>query len=353
MDRQIVRARAPLRISFAGGGTEISPYVEEYGGLVLNATLGMHALVTIENSDDENIHFCAKDTGTSLSFASCAELPTNNELKLHCAVYNHMVQTYAGSKPLPIRVTTFCDAPPGSGLGSSSTLTVAMLGAFDRYLRLHLDQYQIAGLAFDIERIKLGLKGGRQDQYAASFGGFNLIEFNSNGSVLVNSLRIAPKNIQELESSLILYFTGRSRESADIIAAQARNLTAGKSETIESLHMIKELVSEMRHSLVSGNIPRLGDLLHQSWVMKKKTASNVSNQTIDDLYDAARNAGAIGGKITGAGGGGFMMLVADPTLRPDVISVLKSHGGYILPTSFVQDGVNAWALSRNNSMLQA
>lgn len=345
-DDVVVRSRAPLRLSFAGGGTEISPYVDQYGGLVLNATLGLHALATIEKSQDGRVHFHAKDMNASVSFDPAAVLPTDNQLQLHCAVYNRIIKDFGDGKPLPITVTTHCDAPPGSGLGSSSTLTVAMIGAYDRYLHINLDEYAIARLAFEIERISLGLQGGHQDQYAASFGGFNLIEFLSNGEVVVNSLKIAPRIIRELESSLVLYFTGRSRLSGDIIASQAKNLAGASDEAVQSMHRIKEMVGEMRQCLVCGDIPRLGRLLHRSWEAKKRTANSVSNERIDQLYEAALDAGAFGGKITGAGGGGFMMLLVDPVRRLDVINSLSGDGGFILPAAFVQEGVQSWCASR-------
>ncbi|MBP2294251.1 GHMP family kinase ATP-binding protein [Azospirillum rugosum] len=345
----VIRSRAPLRLGFAGGGTEISPYVDRFGGVVLNATLGLHALTSIQPSPDGRIHFHAKDMEQSMSFDLADELPTDNALQLHCAVYNRMIQSFGDGRALPITVTTHCDAPPGSGLGSSSTLTVAMISAYDRLLRASLDEYSIARVAFEIERISLGLQGGHQDQYAASFGGFNLIEFLPDGEVVVNSLKIAPRIIRELESSLVLYYTGRSRSSGDIIANQAKNLAEPSSEAVESMHRIKEMVGDMRQCLVAGDIARLGRLLHQSWEAKKRTASSVSNSHIDDLYEAVLKAGAIGGKISGAGGGGFMMLVVDPVRRLDVIRSLSRDGGFVLPTSFVQEGVQSWHVPQTDT----
>jgi D-glycero-alpha-D-manno-heptose-7-phosphate kinase len=237
------------------------------------------------------------------------------------------------------------DVPSGSGLGTSSTLVVAMIAAFAEWLQFPLGEYDIAQLAYIIEREDLKMEGGRQDQYAAAFGGFNFMEFTTQGNTIVNPLNLRTKFRNELAFSLILYFTETSRESAHIIQRQQANIHKKESESIEATHYLKQKAFDMKEVLLRGDFSTFGKLLHESWLQKKRMAQGISTAQIDLIYHAAINAGALGGKISGAGGGGFMMFYAESTQRYDVVRALKEFGGTVLPYQFTQTGVEQWRVN--------
>jgi D-glycero-alpha-D-manno-heptose-7-phosphate kinase len=341
----LVRARAPLRLSFGGGGTELSPYLDNFGGQVLNSTINLHAYATLSPSPDGKVHFIAADKNESVSFDPVPVLKHTDSLPLHCGVYNRIVRDYNNNKPLPVTLTTYCEAPIGSGLGSSSTLTVAMIKAFDEYLSLALGEYDLAHFAYMIERVDLGLSGGLQDQYSAAFGGFNFIEFHALDHVIVNPLRVRKWVVAELEASLILYYTGTSRKSAELIEAQTKKLDSSSQDHIERLHRIKALATEMKTHLLKGDVENFGRTLDHSWTEKRQISSSISNSTIDRIYQRAKDNGVVGGKITGAGGGGFMMLLCDPARRMDVLRVLGAEEGKIFSCGFLDHGAESWRMS--------
>ena len=340
----IVRARAPLRLSFGGGGTELSPYLDMFGGHVLNSTINLHAYATLAPSPDGKVHFIAADKGETVICDALDQLSIEQGLPLHCGVYNRIVREYNGGKPIPLTLTTMCEAPIGSGLGSSSTLTVAMLKAYDEYLGLALGEYDLAHLAYQTERLDLGLSGGMQDQYSAAFGGFNFIEFHSLEHVIVNPLRVRHWIVSELESSLVLYYTGTSRQSAELIMEQTREINAASTERVERLHRIKALAVDMKTMLLKGDLNGFGKTLDRSWMEKRQMSANISNSEIDRIYERAKDNGAIGGKITGAGGGGFMMLLCDPARRMDVLRVLGAEDGKIFSCGFLDHGAHSWRI---------
>lgn len=337
----IFRSKAPLRLGLAGGGTDVSPYSDMYGGYVLNATIDMYAYCTIEITNDNKISFYAADRNESFECMSSNYIPLDGLLDLHKGVYNRIVKEFT-KRPLSFRLTTYSDAPAGSGLGSSSTMVVAILKAFTEWLNLPLGEYDISHLAFEIERKDIGLNGGKQDQYAATFGGFNFMEFYENDRVIVNPLRIKNWIINELESSLVLYFTGVSRESAKIIDEQSSNTVNKIQTSLEAMHQLKKDAVNMKEALLRGGIRSFGELLGHSWEAKKKMATAVSNDSINNIYSKAINAGAIGGKVSGAGGGGFMMFIVDPIKRLDVINTLKKENGRIQDVHFVNKGTQGW-----------
>jgi len=331
-------------LSFAGGGTELSPYVDRFGGQVLNSTISLYAYATVQPSADGRVHFMADDHGGSVDCDAVSRLPIEPDLPLHRGVYNRMVRDFHDGLPLPVTVSTFCDAPVGSGLGSSSTLTVAMLKAYAAYLGLGLGEYDLARLAFEVERVDLGLNGGRQDQYAATFGGFNFMEFLPGDRVVINPLRVRDWIRSELEASLVLYYTGTSRESARIIQEQTQRLQAADADTLRRFDAMKLHAALLKEFLLKGDLYAFAQVLGKSWAEKLGTASSVSNDHINSAYACAIAAGAVGGKISGAGGGGFMMLVCDPTRKISVVNELKRHGGTVMNCRFVDEGAQAWSL---------
>ena len=340
----IIRARAPLRLGLAGGGTDVSPYCDLYDGIVLNATIDRYAYASIKILNGQETVFIASD----LILKDCIKLNSaeviDKRLKLHHDVYEYMMQTHNAGSYIPVELTTFCDAPIGSGLGSSSTLVVAMIKVFVELLNLTLDDYEIANLAFKIERIDCGLEGGRQDQFSAAYGGFNFMEFYANNKTIVNSLRIKPWIISELEASLILFFSGISRESAKIISAHSQKIENQDIDALNAMHGLKKEAISMKESLLQGDFRGIVNSMQLGWENKKRSAALVSNAYIDEIYQSALNAGALAGKISGAGGGGFMLFFINPARRLDVIRALNYFDGQVSNCHFTKQGVQSWRI---------
>jgi D-glycero-alpha-D-manno-heptose-7-phosphate kinase len=341
----IVRARAPLRLGLAGGGTDVSPYCDRYGGLTLNATIDKYAYTVVEpRPEGSAVRLVAADSRDAWEGEANAPLALDGRLDLHKGVYNRIVRDFNAGRPLPLVMTTHTDAPPGSGLGSSSTLVVSMIKAFVEWLNLPLGEYEIARLAYEIERIDVGLSGGRQDQYAATFGGFNFMEFHPGERVVVNPLRVKNWIISELEASLLLYFGGVSRDSAKIIDEQADNVKRNEAEAIDAMHALKAEAIAMKEALLKGDFDGLVESLNAGWEAKKKMASSISNPRIEEAYALARKAGMRAGKVSGAGGGGFMMLLVDPVRRMDVMRAMRDTQGQIFTCHFTKYGTQGWKI---------
>ena len=271
----IYRSRAPLRIGLAGGGTDVSPYSDLYGGAILNATISLFAHANIEPIDEKKIIVQALDRHEEQHYDWANELPINGELDLLKGVYNRIQKDYG--VPLPgFKLSTFVDAPAGSGLGTSSTLVVAIIGAFAEMLKLPLGEYDIAHYAFDIERKDLDLAGGKQDQYAATFGGVNFMEFYEGDKVIVNPLRINQQYLNELENNLVLYFTATSRESATIIKEQMKNVNQKNDKSIEAMHQLKEQARMMKEAMLKGRLHEIGEILDFGFQQKRKMAEGIS-----------------------------------------------------------------------------
>lgn len=335
----LYRSKAPLRLGLAGGGTDVSPYCDLYGGAILNATISLYARAHLEILDLPVIELVAADRGEREEYPLQTQLPLNGKLDLLKGVYNRVQR----DAPFPLqgfRLTTHVDAPAGSGLGTSSTLVVAIIGVFAEMLRLPMGEYDIARYAYDIERIDLGLAGGRQDQYAATFGGVNYMEFYDHNKVIVNPLRIKPQYLDELENNLVLYYTDTTRASADIITEQQRNVTERKSASVEAMHQLKEQSRMMKEALLQGRLNEIGEILDFGFRQKRLMAANISNDRIEKIYEAALAAGALGGKISGAGGGGFMMFYCPGTTRYAVSSALTAFGGEVRPFAFSPGGLS-------------
>ncbi|MEO6819523.1 MAG: dehydrogenase [Ginsengibacter sp.] len=337
----IYRSKAPLRIGLAGGGTDVSPFSNQFGGAILNATVSLFAYANIELLDEKNIVVQALDRNEIQTFSWANELPINGTLDLLKGVYNRLQKDYKIPET-GFRLSTFVDAPAGSGLGTSSTLVVAILGAFVEWLKLPLGDYDIAHYAYQIEREDLNLTGGKQDQYAATFGGVNFMEFYDGDKVIVNPLRIRTHYLHELENNLVLYFTATSRESASIIDEQVKNVNNKNEKSIEAMHQLKEQARMMKEALLLGKLDQFGEILDFGFQQKRLMANNISNSRIEEIYNAAKDAGATGGKISGAGGGGFMIFYCPKNTRYAVIAALKRFGGEVKNYTFTKYGLTTW-----------
>ena len=337
----IYRSKAPLRIGLAGGGTDVSPYSDQFGGAILNATVSLFAYANIELLEENKIIVEALDRNEHQEFEWSSQLPIDGTLDLLKGVYNRINKDYK----LPVkgfRLSTFVDAPAGSGLGTSSTLVVAIIGAFVEWLKLPLGDYDIAHYAYQIERNDLKLTGGKQDQYAAMFGGVNFMEFYEEDKVIVNPLRIKSEYLHELENNLVLYFTATSRESASIIDEQVKNVNNKNEKSIEAMHQLKEQARMMKEALLKGKLNEFGEILDFGFQQKRRMAHNISNGRIEEIYEAAKKAGATGGKISGAGGGGFMIFYCPGNSHHAVVDKLKKFGGEIKNYTFTKYGLTTW-----------
>jgi D-glycero-alpha-D-manno-heptose-7-phosphate kinase len=339
----IYRSKAPLRIGLAGGGTDVSPYSDLYGGAILNATVSLYAYANIEPADHDEVQFEAVDFRSSQVIRRGSPVELNGVLDLHKGVYDRIRRQFQDI-PTGFRLSTFVDAPAGSGLGTSSTLVVAMVGAFAEMLKLPLGEYDIAQLAYEIERKDLKMAGGRQDQYAATFGGVNYMEFYDEEKVIVNPLRVKQQYLFELENNLVLYYTATSRESARIIEKQSRNVTDKKDAPIEAMHQLKQQSQRMKEALLRGRLNEIGEILDFGFEQKRRMAEGISNPRVEEIYQAAKAAGATGGKISGAGGGGFMIFYCPGNTKYKVIEKLNAFGGHCQSYQFVDHGLTTWTI---------
>jgi len=334
----IFRAKAPLRISFGGGGTDVSPYPEERGGAVLNVTIDKYAYCSLATRADDSVNV------VSLDYNLVARYPLNDKLEYD----GKLDLVKAATKVMGIKngVDLFLhsDVPPGSGLGSSSTMTVALVGAIKHWLRLPLSDYDIANLAYRIEREEAGIKGGKQDQYAASFGGFNFIEFLGEKTI-VNPLRVKREIINELEYRLMLCYTGKTRLSAGIVADHITGYVQKRKEVVRALDETKALAVAIKNALLLGQIDEFGSLLDQAWQNKKRFSSKVTDPDIDELYKVAKQNGTIGGKLLGAGGGGYFLLLCEFDKRHILAQKLEEHGGKVINFAFEFNGLQTWEVS--------
>ncbi len=333
-----VRSKAPLRLGLAGGGTDVSPYCDNHGGAVLNVTIDMFARCMITDGVSD-LEFISEDYDINLK-CDLGLQKLDGELLLHKAVYNKIFSRYLDSNYIPLKIVTNCDAPPGSGLGSSSTIVVSMIKAYAEFFNLVINEYELAELAFEIERIDCGLHGGYQDQYSAAFGGVNFIEFHVNRKCIVHRLRIKDSTLNELEESIVLFFTGISRSSEKIIDHQR---SAIKNEhRLSALHDVKKYAEVIKESLLTGDLENFYIQQNKSWNAKKATSKYISNDYIEKINKNLINIGVKGLKISGAGGGGFMMIFIDPSIRKNVNNLLKQYDGEVFSFHFTSKGAQAW-----------
>ena len=335
----LVRSRAPLRLSFCGGGTDVSPYPEEKGGVVLSTTIDKYAYASLEPRRDAKFAIHSSDYDFVAKYPHARKIALDGNLDLVKGV----VRAFHPKKGADLYV--HADAPPGSGLGSSSTMAVAVVAALKAWLGRKLSSYDMAELAYRIERVDLGIAGGRQDQYAATFGGFNFIEFHKDSTV-VNPLRIAPDTLHELEYRMVLAYLRQTRSSANIIKRQRASYEAGKREVVRALDSLKALTYEMKRLLLLGKIDAFGESLHEAWLAKKHLDEGITTDPVDALYEGARRAGAIGGKMPGAGGGGYFVFLCRAHARAKVAQALERAGAQVVPFAFTQDGVTTWGAER-------
>lgn len=338
----VFRSKAPLRISLAGGGTDVSPYPEERGGAVLNCTIDKFAYTTlkVDESGPPSAAVHSLDYNLSVNYARPEDLTYNGELDLVKAALR-VLRAFSGNGAGAYELFLHSDAPPGTGLGTSSTMCVSLVGAFQRYLRQTWTPYEVAELAYRIERQELGFKGGRQDQYAAAFGGFNFIEFFRDRTI-VNPLRIPADVLNELAYRLLLTYTGSGHYSNDIIERQQRSFVERSGTTSEAMDATKQLAIDMKNELLRGNIDTMGALLDRGWQVKKQFTEGISNPHIDGLYDRARAAGALGGKLVGAGGGGYLLFLCDQDRKNNVAKAVEGAGGRVVEMTLEMAGVQSW-----------
>ena len=335
---KMVRARTPLRLSFGGGGTDVSPYSDTRGGCVLNATISRYVYATLVPKSERSIGFRSFDYGTVVYWTQEEHFKFDGQMDLVKGVLKRFELDKFRADGFDLFV--HADAPPGSGLGSSSTFTVALIGLFRELLGLSITSEGMAGLAYDIERNEIGIKGGRQDQYAAAYGGFNFMEFHGDETV-VTPLRLSEYLINELEYNLILCFTG-SRESQPIIESQMESAKNEEADAMAAMDQVKAIAYEMKKALLAYDLDRFGDLLNEGWLQKKKMAKGITTPRIDELYSEARKAGAIGGKITGAGGGGHLLLYCPFNKRHIVRERLTELGTSVTDFRFDPVGMQTW-----------
>ncbi|NDV79331.1 dehydrogenase [Dysgonomonas sp. 511] len=340
----IVRSKAPFRLGLAGGGTDVSPYSDLYGGCILNATISLYAYANIEPRNDDKIVFRIPQTGEEYIFDASIELPiTGDKADLMKGIYNRVVRDFA-QQPLSFTLTCALEVPFGSGLGTSSTLAIAILGAYTEWLKLPLGEYDLAYLAYLIERIDLGQAGGKQDQYAAAFGGFNFMEFYADDKVIVNPLRVRNETINELSNNMLLYYTNSSRNSGDIIVNQQKNVKEQKAKSLEAMHQIKKQAYEIKEAILKNDLDEIGYILHRGWEYKRNMADGISTPFFEEIYDTAIKAGATGGKISGAGGGGYVFFYCPGNTRFAVGKALDKLGGKVQSYSFTKKGLETWRI---------
>ena len=340
----IIRSKAPLRISLGGGGTDVYPYTENFGGAIISTTIDRYANVTIKENKENLLRVISQDYNLLEIFDSISDLRNNGKLDLVRASFR-----FLNLNRTNIDTILHVDAPPVSGLGSSSALTVALVGAIKNLQNKTLEPYDISHTAYVIEREEAKIKGGMQDQYASAFGGFNFIEFKKN-SVKVHPIRLRPEIKNELFASLILCDTCDTRLSANILERQINSYEQKNEIILKNLHLIKQIEYDMKNSLIKGNIKEIGEMLHDNWVLKKTLDKEISNSKIDKIYDSAISAGAIGGKLLGAGGGGHLLFVADPENKIHVENELQKSGCTIVKFNFDENGLQTWKIDDGRVM---
>jgi len=337
----VVRAKAPLRVTFAGGGTDTNAFIVKEGGVALNATINRYCLGTLIKRDDERIIIESKDYDMRVDLDDITAIEYDGRLDLVKAVISLMKPDFG------FELFLQSDVVPGTGLGGSATVASVIAGIFNYMREEKLDHYELAELAFQAERIEIGIQGGWQDQYAAVFGGINFIEFNKD-DVIVHPLRIRDEILYELEASLLLCYTGQARNSGEIHKKQTEAYKSNNKRVKEALDQTKGYAVKMKNALLRGDLVQIGEALHEAWLVKKRFDENVSNNSIDKIYEIGKKAGATGGKVLGAGGGGYILFFCPPLKKPDVVNELMSVDGQVLDVEFEHKGLRTWCVHEFN-----
>jgi D-glycero-alpha-D-manno-heptose-7-phosphate kinase len=335
----IVRSKAPFRVSFGGGGTDMAPYCIEYGGCVISTAIDRHVYVTIEPRDDKKIRIFSLNYNQELVF-NIGDKDYSTDFEIFKGIVN-VLEINNG-----FNITTYSELPAGSGMGGSSSLSVALIGAFNVYYNFGLSEHDIAQKAYDIERIELEQKGGYQDQFAAAYGGFNFIEFTN--FVKITPIKKTDEIVNELQYRLILCYVGGSHFSSDIQDEVLKGYEIEKKSYMEAMQGLKDVAHSMRNVVESNDIGRLnefGELLHKGWLAKKSLSSKISNKEIEKFYLTSRKFGVLGGKLLGAGGGGHLLLFSEPNKKHRVIQELEKIGGKIVNFHFNPKGLEVWEIN--------
>ena len=338
----MLRVRAPLRIGLAGGGTDVPPFSKETGGCVINTTIDKYAYAFLEETTNNKIHFINQDIRNEniYSFSQYPEI--GREKSLIAAVYTFFCKKYNLNKPKSLKIQTFCEVPMGSGLGSSSTLVITLCELMNQFFKSRLNRFEISELAFKIEREILGFAGGYQDYYSAAIGGFNFMKFGPDKNLEIETLSLEKRFRLELESSMILAYTGLSRVSAKIIESQREGIIKQSEQTLKNLLEMKKQTYEMREILLSGDINKFKELINLGWEKKKNTSPFISNEKLDFLIKSCFDAGAEACKISGAGGGGFMIIITKPEKRHALNTFLKANSIITMNFTFTEEGSTFW-----------
>ncbi|MFW9972508.1 MAG: GHMP kinase [Candidatus Odinarchaeota archaeon] len=334
----LIRSKAPFRVSFGGGGTDMAPYCIEHGGCVISTTIDRHIYITLKPRKDKKVCIYSINSNRNFIF-EIGDTDYSTEFELFKGIFN-VLDVNDG-----FDITFYSELPPGSGMGGSSSLTVALIGALNEYYGFNLSKYEIAQKAYDIERIELKQKGGYQDQFAAVYGGFNFIEFTKVVNVI--PIKTTPEIINELQYRLILCYVGGFHFSSDIQEEVLEGYEVEKKSFIDSMQDLKDVAYGMKkiiESMDPNQLNEFGNLLNKGWLAKKSLSDKISNRNIENFYLTSKKFGVIGGKLLGAGGGGHLLLFSNPEKKFNVINELKSIGGVIVNFHFNPKGLEVWKL---------
>jgi D-glycero-alpha-D-manno-heptose-7-phosphate kinase len=337
--RGIIRAKAPLRVSFAGGGTDVPPFPADEGGAVLSATISRYAYATLRPRSDRQVTMRSLDFGLAVDFGIDEPIIFDGRLDLVKAALARVCDRNGDGFDLFLHT----NAPPGSGLGASSAVVVSVVALLQAHYGISTTAYEIAHLANLLEREDLGIAGGLQDHYAATFGGFNYMEFEED-RVIVNPLRIDSATVNELEHNMLLCYTGRTRLSDKIIDDQQSRYLRHDAETVGALRMQKRLARDMKDALLRQQFDHFGELLGEAWSWKRRMSPKIVTPFIEEAYDTALSHGALGGKVTGAGGGGYLLFYCPFDKKHLVADALMKLGLAVSEFGFEKHGVTTWLI---------
>jgi D-glycero-alpha-D-manno-heptose-7-phosphate kinase len=336
-------SKAPLRIGLAGGGTDLPEFIKIKGGRVLNVTISLFTYCTIEENDSGKIIFNSTDLNILSEAPFNKKLTPNKDFRIYNTIHNYFFNKYNPHREINgYSLNTYSDVPKGSGLGGSSTLIVSIINCYAAFFNVHFDNYELAEIAFYIERDVLKIIGGSQDQYAAAFGGFNYIEFNKD-QIVVNQLKLSSKMRNELQSTSVLYFTNIQRE-ASLIEKEKNNIIKNNNNSIESLEEMKEFSTIMKNALLLGDFEKIINILNLGWDRKKSLSSAVSNYAIEKIIKKSFEFGALASKLSGAGGGGFIYFIVNLNRKKELIDFLNSSGGFVYNFDFYLKGSSNWKI---------